>query len=135
MEEVHLKYLYNFLHRDFIIRLKSLRKAYDSYGFKDDSSMKIFLLETLESFKKQYEKILKLVEAPDIYDQIYNLINCVLPVFPHDWDELHFKKLMEKTFKEDNLNKINGGSFYDYCNKNYKNYKNYKDYKDYKYYE
>ena len=91
----------------------------------DPSATKISLLETLEYFKNQYEKILKLSDSPDIYEQVYNLINSEFPVFPHDWDEYHFKKLMEKTFEKDNLNKINygEGSFHDYTNKNTEIYK------------
>ena len=123
IEELHQRYLYKFLHRDFALRIKKLKT--NIWMTDDPSATKIFLLETLEYFKNQYEKILKLSESPDIYEQVYNLINSEFPVFPHDWDEYHFKKLMEKTFKKDNLNKITygQGSFHDYTNKNTKTYK------------
>ena len=129
IEELHQKHLYKFLHRDFTLKIRKLRDSLPTVLDKtlkgDLSATKIFLLETLECFKNQYEKILKLSDSPDIYEQVYNLINSEFPVFPHDWDEYHFKKLMEKTFKKDNLNKINygEGSFHDYTNKNTEIYK------------
>jgi hypothetical protein len=100
IKKIHSVYLFNFLHRSLYDKLNGIVRL--SFQFTSDESIKFYLLRCLEDLKSEYTKIFNLCtkEVPDIYKEIFDLINAEFPCFPHDWEEYNFKRLMDKTFSD-----------------------------------
>lgn len=118
--------LCNFLLRDLETLLRANRMVFLAKKFaeeENDSKVKTFLYELFDQLKKKYEKFID-TSSRDVFREIVNEINNNFSeVFPNDYEEFKFRKLMEKTFADDKMNKI--PYFADYEKLHNKNIKKY----------